>query len=67
MCGNWSACSSGDAYEQFLRRTGQAAIYGPVDWDPLTGAVTPVDHPTQPLNSEDEVRAEIDAALRRLS
>lgn len=59
--------SSGDAYDQFLRGTGRPAIYGPVDWDPLTGAVTPLDHPTLPLNSEDEVRAEIAAALGRLS
>jgi D-alanyl-D-alanine dipeptidase len=59
--------SSGDAYDQFLRRTGKPALYGPVDWDPVTGAVTPLERPDEPLNSESEVRAEILAALDRLS
>lgn len=59
--------SSGDAYDQFLRGTGRAAIYGAVDWDPATGSVTPMADVLTPLNSEQEVRAEIDAALRRMS
>jgi hypothetical protein len=59
--------SSGDAYEQFLCGTNRAAIYGAVDWDPVTGVVMPIANPTEPLNSEDEVRAEIDAALGRTS
>jgi len=57
--------SSGDAYDAFLSGTGQPARYGAVDWDPVSGAVTPMAQPTEPLNSEDEIRAEIDAALRR--
>jgi D-alanyl-D-alanine dipeptidase len=59
--------SSGDAYDQFLRGTGQPARYGAVDLDPATGAVTALDRPTEPLNSEEEVRAEIEAALKRNS
>ncbi len=59
--------SSGDAYDQFLRRTGKPAIYGAVDWDPATHAVTPLADLNQPLNSEEEVRAEIEAALQRLA
>ena len=58
--------SSGDAYDQFLRNTGHPAIYGPVDWDQATNTVTPLANPNQPLNSEDEVRSEIAAALQRL-
>ena len=38
----------------------------PVDWDQATNTVTPLANPNQPLNSEDEVRSEIAAALRRL-
>lgn len=57
--------SSGDAYDQFLRGTGKAAIYGAVTWDPATNAVAPLADPTVPLNSHEEVRAEIDAALAR--
>ena len=58
--------SSGDAYDQFLSRTGKPAIYGAVDWDPASNTVTPLANPTQPLNSEEEVRVEIRAALQRL-
>lgn len=59
--------SSGDAYDQFLQRTGRPAVYGPVDGDPVSGAVVPLNNPTEPLNSDHEIRAEIAAALRRNS
>ena len=59
--------SSGDAYDQFLRKTGKPAIYGAVDWDPVTNIVTPMADATAPLNSEEEIRAEIEAALQRLA
>jgi hypothetical protein len=58
--------SSGDAYDQFLRRSGQPAIYGAVSCDPANGSVTALANPNEPLNSPDEIRAEIDAALRRV-
>ena len=58
--------SSGDAYEQVLGKTGRPAIYGAVECDPQTLQVRPLAHPEQPLNSVDEIRAEIDAALARL-
>ena len=57
--------SSGDAYEQVLLDTGRPAIYGAVQWDPATNQVTPLPRPEQPLNSFEEIRAEIDAALSR--
>ncbi len=57
--------SSGDAYEQVLARTDQPAIYGAVSLDPQSLQTTPLPQPEQPLNSFDEIRAEIDAALRR--
>ena len=59
--------SSGDAYDQFLRKTGKPAIYGAVDWDPVTNVVTPMADATAPLNSEEEIRTEIEAALQRLA
>ncbi|MCE9590149.1 MAG: hypothetical protein K8S99_06460 [Planctomycetes bacterium] len=58
--------SSGDAYDQFLRKTGKPAIYGAVDWDPKTNTITPIPNPNEPLNTNDEVRAEIEASLKRL-
>lgn len=57
--------SSGDAYEQVLARTGLAAIYGAVQADLQTLQVVPLAQPEQPLNSFDEIRAGIDAALAR--
>lgn len=57
--------SSGDAYDQFLRKTGRPAIYGPVDWDPATGRLTPMADANQPLNDDEEIRLEITAALQR--
>ena len=59
--------SSGDAYDQYLRKTGKPAIYGAVDWDPVTNVVTPMADATAPLNSEEEIRKEIEAALQRLA
>jgi D-alanyl-D-alanine dipeptidase len=57
--------SSGDAYEQVLLKTGAPAIYGAVNRDATNNAVTPLPQPDTPLNSHDEIRAEIDAALAR--
>ena len=58
--------SSGDAYEQVQRHTGRPAVYGAVHWDAATNSVTPLPQPEEPLNSFDEIRAAIDAALARL-
>lgn len=58
--------SSGDAYYQFLSNSGKPAIYGAVDWDPATNAITPIANSTVPLNSEEEILVEIQAALKRL-
>ncbi len=57
--------SSGDAYEQVMRKTGRPAIYGAVHWDADTNSVSALAQPDLPLNSFDEIRAEIDAALAR--
>lgn len=57
--------SGGDAYDQFLRKTGRPAIYGAVDWDRRTGALTPIPHPNEPLNSTAELKTEIEASLQR--
>jgi D-alanyl-D-alanine dipeptidase len=57
--------SVGDVYEQCLRRTGRPARYGAVGFDAATGRVTPIENPRKPLNSLEEIRAEIRAALDR--
>ena len=57
--------SSGDAYEQELLDTGRPARYGAVDYDAATGQVKPIEEPQKPLNSIEEIQAEIQAALDR--
>jgi zinc D-Ala-D-Ala dipeptidase len=57
--------SSGDAYEQILRGDVRPARYGAVDFDAATGKVTPIEKPEQPLNSLEDIRAEIQSALER--
>ncbi len=58
--------SGGDAYDQSLRNTGKPAQYGPVDFDPVTGCVTPLEEPSQCLNSLPEIKNEIRASLERM-
>ncbi|MEI6387534.1 MAG: M15 family metallopeptidase [Spirochaetota bacterium] len=56
--------NAGDAYSEFLSGRGKPARYGPVDFDPGSGSMTPIADATTPLNSEAEIAAMIDDALR---
>ena len=58
--------SSGDAYDQFYSKTGKPAIYGAVNWNKTNNQVSPIQHPEVPLNSFEEIRIEIQAALKRI-
>ena len=58
--------NQGDAYDAMLNDTGRPARYGPIDFDPQTQTATPVENPTTPLNSPDEMEWEIRQALQRL-
>ena len=57
--------SKGDAYDGLASRTSRPARYGAVDLDLATGRVAPVSDPHLPLNSTDEIQAEIERALKR--
>lgn len=57
--------NAGDAYAHYLERTGQPARYGPVEVDPRTGAVTPIERPHEPLNSPAELALLLEQALSR--
>jgi len=59
--------SQGDAYEQYLKKTGKPGRYCAVDIDPETGEVTPIDGIMEPLHSSEKIRSEIEAALERLN
>lgn len=58
--------NSGDAYDEYLNKTGKPARYGAVHFDEKTGVVTPVADPDELLQSLDVMQQEITAALARL-
>lgn len=55
----------GDAMGHILRDKAAPAGYGPVNWDPQTNRVSPVDAPLQPLHSLPMIAQEIAAAMDR--
>jgi D-alanyl-D-alanine dipeptidase len=57
--------NQGDVYDMQL--TGRPARFAPVDFDQATGVLTPIENPTEPLNSLDEIRQSIDESLARLT
>jgi len=61
----WHYCQ-GDVIAEFVSGSGRPARYGPVDWDPATGEIRPIDRPELPLNSMAEIRMEIERAMARL-
>jgi len=56
----------GDAYGEALNNTGKPGRYGAIDWNPQDNRITPIINPNDPLNSPDEIRGEIEAALKRI-
>lgn len=58
--------SAGDAYIAHLAGSKEPAKYGPVDWDPATGRVTPIENPAALLNSDSEIMAKMEKALKAL-
>lgn len=55
--------NGGDAFDEYLRRSGAAARYGPVDVNFPTGRITPIANPEEPLNSAQEIQEQIDEVL----
>jgi len=58
--------NAGDAYDEYINKTGRPGRYGAVDWDPKTNRVTPIENPTARLNTAEEIAASVEAALKRL-
>jgi D-alanyl-D-alanine dipeptidase len=59
--------NGGDAYAGLLLETNEPARYGAIDWSGGgDDRITPIANPTEPLNTPEEIRTEIDAALGRL-
>lgn len=59
--------NQGDAYDHFLRQTGQPARYGAVDVNLTDGSVQAIEEPLTPLNSPAEIENEMQAAMERRS
>jgi zinc D-Ala-D-Ala dipeptidase len=57
--------SQGDAMAHLLSGDPRPAPYGPIDWDPRTGAIEPVADAFTPLNLLDVIEREIAAAVSR--
>ena len=57
--------NKGDALYQMLTRSGQPAIYGPVNWDTKTNYVHPFEDIDQPLVTEDCLGFLLEQALLR--
>ncbi len=58
--------NQGDAYAEFLTKSGRPARYGAVDADLTTGAVTPIPNPGESLHSAEDFRRTVESALERL-
>ena len=58
--------NGGDVYEAILLGSATPARYGAIDWEPANDSIRPILNPDEPLNSPEEIRAEIDQALRRM-
>jgi len=49
--------NAGDAYDEFMNKTGRPARYGAIHWDTANATITPVQNPTQGLHSPQEIEA----------
>jgi D-alanyl-D-alanine dipeptidase len=58
--------NSGDAYGEFLTKTGKPARYGAIHLDQKTGESTPVADPDEALQTPEVMQREMEAALARL-
>lgn len=58
--------NKGDAGDHILNGKPSPCRYGPVNWDPVTNTVTPVEGPVSPLNPLPRMQQEIEAAIQRL-
>ena len=58
--------NKGDSLYHLVTKSGEAAPYGPVHWDPQTNAVTAFDDVSSPLTPPDLLATLLDEALARI-
>jgi D-alanyl-D-alanine dipeptidase len=59
--------NGGDCYGEFLSQSGEAARYGAIHFDELSGTIEPVADPDELLQPLDAVQHEIEQSLKRLA
>jgi D-alanyl-D-alanine dipeptidase len=59
--------SKGDAYDEYMNRTGAPARYGAIHWDEGEQTITPVVSPELSLHSTEDIKQAIAGALERLT
>ena len=59
--------SKADAYTEYLTNSGRPARYGPVDFAPDNGSITPISNDKDPLHSLEDMKKHIELALSRLN
>lgn len=57
--------SGGDAVAAVINKSDEPAPYGPIDWNPQSGEVTPIERMT-PLTTEDTIRDILQSAMDRM-
>ena len=59
--------SQGDAYSEYLTKSGKEARYGAINFDLSSGQVTALDNPKKILCSMDVIQEKIESALTRIN
>ena len=59
--------SKGDAYAELLTDSGKPARYGPVDFDPSSGTITPISKTKEMFYSPEDIKKNIKLSLMRLN
>ena len=58
--------SQGDAYAEYITKSGKDARYGAVSFDLATGKIIPLEDPEKPLHSMEQIQKKIESALARI-
>ena len=58
--------SQGDAYAEYITKSGEPARYGAVSFDLATGKIIPLENPEKPLHSMEQIQEKIESALARI-
>ncbi len=58
--------SQGDAYAEYISKSGKGARYGAINFDLSNGKIVPLDNPEKSLYSIGQIQEKIESALKRI-